>query len=163
MHIRVQSFYTKEIQICIVMLCIGIAFTLLYFFAETVPPQYGYLFYTLLGFGLIFIFNYGYRYIFYKSRVKKITKNELTPNRKSEIVWLEAKIKEVELFRMVLQVILAIGGLMVLIGFGGFMKQLIASCGLGILFGTAIWFGAELFSELHFKEYRQFLDKESQS
>lgn len=159
MHTRTHSFYTREIQICIVMLCIGIAFTVLYYFADDVAAQYTYLFYTLLGYGLIYIFNYGYRYLFYKVRLKKISKNELTSNAKNEMEWLEAKIKEVEFFRIILQIILAIGAIMVIVGFAGFMKQLIASCGLGILFGTAIWFGAELFTELHLKEYKQFLEK----
>jgi len=160
MNNRIHSFYKKELQICKIMMIIGIVFGALYFTAEGVAPQYTYFFYTLVGFGLIYIFNYGYRLIFYRKRFKEISQSDPQSSKyKSELEWMEFKIKEVERFRLILQVLLAIGGIMILIGFAGYMKQLVASSGLGLLLGGAIWFAAELFSELHLKEYQQFLEK----
>jgi len=160
MNTRIHSFYKKELQVCKVMMIIGIVFGALYFSAESVAPQYTYFFYTLVGFGLIYIFNYGYRLILYRKRYKEISQSEReTAEFREELEWMEFKIKEVERFRVILQVLLALGAIMVLVGFAGYMKQLIASSGLGLLLGGAIWFAAELFSELHLKEYQQFLEK----
>ncbi len=156
MHNRVHSFYKSERIICLIMLILGIVFGILYFLADSVTIQYTYFFYTMSGFGLIFIFHYGRRLLFYRKWVKGVSSDGSIPN---DLPWVEPKIQEVERYRIILQVIFGIGVLMILVGFAGYMKQLVAGTGLAVVFGTGIWFAAELFNELHLKEYKQFLEK----
>lgn len=138
---------------------LGLAFALLYVSVDKVEIQYVYFFYTLTGFGLVYLINYALRFNFLNTRLKHIKSNEFDDGIiLEEMNWIPLRISEVERYRKNLQIIMALGLIMLLVGFAGFYKQLIGSSGLGVLFGSSIWFCFELFSELHLKEYQNYLE-----
>lgn len=159
---RIQAFYYKEKLIALIAIVIGIAFGALYFSVGSGAQQYAYFFYTVSGFGLLFIFQFGYQWLFLR-RQEKIALNlndkSVGTLKSTELNWLALQEQQLNKKKKIFEILCFIGVGLFIVGLTGFMKAVLGGSGLGLMLGSACWFAFSLFSDFHLKEYIHFLEK----
>lgn len=149
--------------LCLIAFLIGVAFASQYFFVEWVSIQYTYLFYALTAYGLIYIFHYGYRWIFLKKRKKQALLDFKSSQKNyvsGEQEWMSKRAIEHKNSKFALEISVFIGVIAFIIGLAGFYKNVLGATGVGIMLGSGFWFCFELFSEFQCKEYEQFVERQ---
>ena len=162
MEKKISAFYKKEKLICLIAVIIGFAFAIQYFFATYVSAEYTYLFYTMTGFGLVYIFHYGYRWLFLNRREKAaLSEFKTTPSSfaQNENAWLSKRFIEHKNYKFLLEILVFIGALAFVIALTGFYKTVLGASGVGVMMGAGFWLCFELFSEFQTKEYEHFVEK----
>jgi len=127
------------------MLSIGLAFIVLFFLRDNVQLQFYFFFTTLSTFGLFFWVYYGWKLVQLKN-IKTFDQSTLQDH-------LNTQKRRVESQRTVLQWIMALAGVALILSFLGIYKTVLGGTALAVIFGCALWFSAELYSEWHIKEF----------
>ncbi len=159
---RIKGFYKKERTLCIGAIILGLVFASQYFFANQVENTYRFLFYTLTGYGIIYIFNYGRKWWFFKEREKNALidfKQSPKIYSQQENDWITKRRSEYKQYKIILEVSVFIGVLAFIIALTGFNKALIGGTGIGVMMGSGFWLCIELLSEFQCREYEHFVEK----
>jgi len=159
---RIRYFYKKERKLCVGAIILGLAFASQYFFADYVATTYRFLFYTLTGYGVIYIFHYGRKWWFFKEREKHALLDfNQSPKLYSqkENDWITIRRTEYNQYKIILEVSVFLGVIAFIIALTGFNKALIGGTGIGVMMGSGFWLCIELLSEFQCREYEHFVEK----